>query len=227
MAMSRWMSLRWLSVAGSILTATLFAPAAFSKEPRFPQLTMDQLNEQQKLFADRAVNVQQQQQQVRSAGAGDPNPIGGTFNVLLRSPVLGGLVMDLTIGYLNDKTSVPLKLNEFAILIVAAQWRAPYVWYVHAPKSTKIGLSPDIIEALRNNKRPSNMVQDEELVYDFVTELTTKKTVSDATFARAKKIFNDQQIVDLTVCAGNYTMVSMLLAMKEDTIPAGWQDPFK
>ncbi len=53
------------------------------------------------------------------------------------------------------------------------------------------------------------------MVYDFVTELTTTKQVSDETYARAKKIFNDQQIVDLTALAGNYVMVAMLLAMAE------------
>jgi 4-carboxymuconolactone decarboxylase len=71
------------------------------------------------------------------------------------------------------------------------------------------------------------MAEDEALVYDFVTELTTTQKVSDATFARAKKVFNDQQIVDLTAVAGNYVMVAMLLAMAEETVPPGKEEPFK
>ena len=39
------------------------------------------------------------------------------------------------------------------------------------------------------------MAEDEAVVYDFVTELTMTQRV-DETFARAKKVFNDQQIVD-------------------------------
>jgi 4-carboxymuconolactone decarboxylase len=65
------------------------------------------------------------------------------------------------------------------------------------------------------------------LVYDFVTELTTTQKVSDETFARARKIFNDQQIVDLTAVAGNYVMVAMMLAMAEETVPPGKEEPFK
>jgi len=51
--------------------------------------------------------------------------------------------------------------------------------------------------------------------------------VSDETFARAKKLFNDQQIVDLTAVSGNYVMVAMMLAMAEETVPPGKEEPFK
>jgi 4-carboxymuconolactone decarboxylase len=71
------------------------------------------------------------------------------------------------------------------------------------------------------------MAEDEAVVYDFVTELTTTKKVADETYARAKKVFNDQQIVDLTAVSGNYVMVAMLLAMAEETVPAGKEPPFK
>jgi 4-carboxymuconolactone decarboxylase len=65
------------------------------------------------------------------------------------------------------------------------------------------------------------------VVYDFVTELTTTHKVSDDTFARARKVFNDQQIVDLTAVSGNYVMVAMILAMAEQTVPPDKEEPFK
>ena len=71
------------------------------------------------------------------------------------------------------------------------------------------------------------MAEDEAVTYDFISELTTTKQVSDATFARAKKVFNDQQIVDLTAVAGNYVMVAMTLAMAEQTVPPDKEEPFK
>ena len=61
----------------------------------------------------------------------------------------------------------------------------------------------------------------------YADRLTTTKKISDETFARARKIFNDQQIVDLTALAGNYVMVAMLLAMAEETVPPDKQEPFK
>jgi len=44
---SLWMSSVALAAAGGWFAATMFAPPATGKEPRFPQLTMDQLNESQ------------------------------------------------------------------------------------------------------------------------------------------------------------------------------------
>ena len=183
------------------------------KTPRFPQLTMDQLNDAQRPLGEEIMKIS-------STG------IGGPYNAMLRSPVLAQLLFDL-FRYLRWETSVPTKLNEFAILIIGRQWRSQVEWYAHAPLAQKAGLSPEIIAELKLSKRPSNMAEDETLVYDFVTELTTTHQVSDETYARAKKVFNDQQIVDLTAVAGNYVMVAMLLAMAEETVPPGKEPPFK
>jgi 4-carboxymuconolactone decarboxylase len=152
--------------------------------------------------------------------------IAGPYNPMLRSPVLGQRLFDL-FHYLRWETSVPIRLNEFAILIIGRQWRSQVEWHAHAPLAARAGLSPEIISELKAGKRPSGMAEDEAVVYDFVTELTTTKKVSDETFARAKKVFSDQQIVDLTAVAGNYVMVAMMLAMAEETVPAGKEPPFK
>ncbi|HTD00393.1 MAG TPA: carboxymuconolactone decarboxylase family protein [Bradyrhizobium sp.] len=187
--------------------------ATAGKTPRFPQLIFDQLSEAQKPLGDQVMKVS-------SVG------IGGPYNLLLRSPVLGQRMFDL-FDYLRWKTSVPTRLNEFAILIIGRQWRSQMEWFAHVPIATKAGLSGDIIAELKANKRPSKMAEDEALVYDFVTELTTTHKVSDETFARARKLFSDQQIIDLTAVAGNYVMVAMILAMAEQTVPPDKEEPFK
>src|ERR1700753_1929663 len=180
---------------------------------RFQQLTQDQLNEPHKPLAAPGMYVS-------SVG------IGGPYNLLLRSPVLGQRMFDL-FDYLRWNTSIDLRLNEFAILIIGRQWRSQMEWFAHAPIAAKAGLSADIIAELKANKRPSKMAEDEAVVYDFVTELTTTHKLSDATFARARKLFSDQQIVDLTAVAGNYVMVAMILAMAEQTVPPDKEEPFK
>jgi len=186
---------------------------AMSKEPRFPQLTMDQLNAAQKSLGEQIMKVS-------SVG------LGGPYNPLLRSPVLGQRMFDL-LHYLRWETSVPLKLNELAILIIGRQWRSQVEWYAHAPLAIKAGLSPDIVAELKANKRPSDMPPEEAIVYDFVTELTTKHEISDETFKRAKKLLGEQQIVDLTAVAGSYIAVAMQLAMSEGSVPPGKELPFK
>jgi 4-carboxymuconolactone decarboxylase len=187
--------------------------ATAGKTPRFPQLIFDQLSEAERPLGEQVMKVS-------SVG------IGGPYNLLLRSPVLGQRMFDL-FDYLRWNTSVPADLNEFAILIIARQWRSQMEWFAHAPIATKAGLSPDIIAELKANKRPSKMAEKEAVVYDFVTELTTTHKVSDATFARAKEVFSEQQIIDLTAVSGNYVMVAMILAMAEQSVPPEKEEPFK
>jgi 4-carboxymuconolactone decarboxylase len=202
-----------LSAAAGLVALILIGPRAMSKEPRFTQLTMDQLDEKQKPLAEQIMKVS-------SVG------LGGPYSSLLRSPVLGQRVFDL-LHYLRWETSVPLKLNELAILIIGRQWRSQVEWLAHAPLAIKAGLSPEIVAELKANKRPSNMPPQEAVVYDFVTELTTKHEVADATFNRAKELLGEQQVVDLTAVAGAYIGIAMLLAMSEQGVPPGKEEPFK
>jgi 4-carboxymuconolactone decarboxylase len=202
-----------LAAVGGWLTGIVTAPLAISKEPRFPLLTMDQLNDKQKPLGEQIMKVS-------SVG------LGGPYNPMLRSPVFGQKMFDL-LYYLRWQTSVPLKLNEFAILIIGRQWRSQVEWFAHAPLAVKAGLSPEIVAELKTNKRPSNMPPEESAVYDFVTELTTKHVVSDETFNRTKRLLGEQQVVDLTAVAGTYITVAMVLAMAEESVPPGKDLPFK
>jgi 4-carboxymuconolactone decarboxylase len=197
-------------------TGWLMADVAKSREgraPRFPPLTMEQLSEAQKPLGEQIMKVS-------SVG------LGGPYNPMLRSPVLGQRMFDL-LRYLRWETTLPLRLNEFAILITGRLWRSQVEWFAHAPLAVKAGLSPEIVADLKANKRPAGMKEDEEAVYDFVMELSTTRKVSDATFEKAKRILSEQQIVDLTATAGTYVTVAMLLAMAEETVPAGKEEPFK
>jgi 4-carboxymuconolactone decarboxylase len=180
---------------------------------RFPQLKLEELNDQQRPLADKILTF-------------SSIALGGPYNMLLRSPVLLKRMIEV-FDYLRWNTSIPLNLNELAILIIARQWRSQVEWFAHAPIAQKAGLSPQIIAELKANKRPSGMAADEAVVYDFVTEVTTNHKVSDETFARARQVFSEQQVVDLTTVAGIYIAVAMILAMAEQTVPPGKEEPFK
>src|SRR5882672_9018308 len=127
--------------------------SAAAKEPRFPQLTMAQLNDEQRPLGEAIMKIS-------SVG------IAGPYNPMLRSPVFGQRMFDL-LAYLRWDTSVPLRLNELTILIIGRQWRSQVEWFAHAPLAEKAGLSPRIIAELKANKRPSSMAPDEAAVYDF------------------------------------------------------------
>jgi 4-carboxymuconolactone decarboxylase len=195
----------WLAAGG--------AGPATGKEPRFAQLTMEQLNDKQRPLGEQIMKVS-------SVG------LAGPYNPMLRSPVFGQKMFDL-LYYLRWETSVPLRLNELAILITGRLWRSQVEWLAHAPLAIKAGLSPQIVADLKANKRPDNMPPEEAAVYDFVMELSTRHEVSDETFNRAKQLLGEQQVVDLAAVAGTYVTVAMILAMAEAGVPPGKEPPFK
>ena len=197
--------LGWFAGHGAV------APA-IGKEPRFPQLTMAQLTDQQRPLGEAIMKIS-------SVG------IAGPYNPMLRSPVFGQRMFDL-LDYLRWHTSLPLRLNEFAILITGRLWRSQVEWYAHGPLALKAGLSPEVIADLKANRRPAAMQPDEAAVYDFVMELSTRHEVSDETFARARTLLSEQQVVDLTAVTGTYVTVAMLLAMAEEGVPPGKEAPF-
>ena len=201
------------TIAASVAFAATAADQPPAKPPRFAPFTFEQLNTYQKPLGEQILKVS-------SVG------LGGPYNPLLRSPVLGQRMFDL-LYYLRWNSSVPLRLNEMAILITGRIWRSQVEWYAHAPLAIKAGLSPEIVADLKAQKRPANMKEDEAAVYDFVTELSTRHEVSDQTFARAKRILGEQQVVDLTALSGTYVTVAMILAMAEEGVPPGKEPPFK
>ena len=198
-------------VLAAVCALQAHLPAHAEDGARFPTRTMEQLNPEQK---DVAAGVLKQS----SAG------LGGPYAMLINSPELLKRYLLMT-EYLRQKTSVPKHLNEMAILLEARIWDAQYEWWAHEPLARKAGLSDAIINDIRDGKRPANLKPDEAVVYDFVTELLKTRTLSDETFARAKQILGEQQVVDLAAVTGFYVMVSSVIAVGRVGIPDNSKPP--
>ena len=144
----------------------------------------------------------------------------GPFVPLSRSPEV--MLRTMALGdYLRYRTVFPPKLNEFIILITARQWSQQYEWFVHQPIAVKEGLSPEIVKAVADGRRPSGMSADEELIYDFCTELFNNQSVSDATYARSIARFGEQGTIEMVGVAAYYTFQSMVLNTARTPLPAG------
>jgi 4-carboxymuconolactone decarboxylase len=189
------------------MAATLAHAQTPDSPKRFPQLTLEQLNDEQRKLGEEILKVS-------SVG------LGGPYNPMLRSPLMADRLFRL-LDYLRFNTSLPRRLNEFAILIQARLWMSQVEWYSHYPLAIRAGLSEATAADLKAGRRPASMQSDEAVVYDFGMELSTNHAVSDATFKRAREVMTDQQIVDLATVSGTYVTVAMLLNMAEEPAPAG------
>ena len=152
--------------------------------------------------------------------------LGGPYNALLRSPDMARRCFDL-LDYLRFKTTVNKRLNEFAILIQARIANAQYEWWAHEPIARRAGLSDAVMRDLQQCRRPVGMQDDENLVFDYCTQLTLNHRVPDALWQQAVTQMGEQTVIDLTVLSGTYVMVSMLLNATQVGIPGGGAEPLQ
>jgi 4-carboxymuconolactone decarboxylase len=136
--------------------------------------------------------------------------LSGPFSVWMHTPDIAepanGLADCFRVHARLDK-----RLIELITLLMCRAATVKYAWSVHEPLARQAGLSPQIVDAIRANKRPEFTRDDERLTYDLVTELLNTRTLSDGTFARATAAFGRDGVIEAVSCAGFYGMVGFVL----------------
>ena len=187
--------------------------SAHAQPPRLKPLPESEMSEAQLKAA----------REFASGPRGRVNPNGPNF-ALLRSPQL--MERSQKVGeYLRYNSSIPTRLNEFAILITARQWNAQMEWFAHHPLAIKAGLSPEVAADLAQGRRPAGMKDDEAAVYQFCKEIHDNKEVSDATYKAVVEKFGERGVMDLIGLTGYYTMLAMVLNVTRMALPDGASPP--
>lgn len=186
---------------GIIVTSTAFA------QSRLPTIAPEKYTEEQKKAAEEFL-------------AARKTPVFGPFEPLMHSPQMMSQARSMG-DYLRYHSAIGNTLSEFAILVTAREWTQDYEWHVHYPIALKMGIKKEIADAIADGRRPTGMSEDEEIVYDFSTELHKNKRVSEATFARADKRFGKAGVVDLTGINAYYTLLAMQLNVAQYPLPKG------
>lgn len=187
--------------------AMVFSCPGLRAQDRMPPLTPDKMTAEQKKVADDYIALRK-------------NPPAGPFGVMLRVPE----VMDLAFKWrqhLTAKPAIEPRLTEFGILITARHWTQQYEWNAHYPAAIKTGVKPETIAAIAEGRRPSQMAEDEAVLYDLLSELLHNHRVSDSTYARALSKFGEAGIVEATSLAGYYAMLAMVMNTARTPLPAG------
>jgi 4-carboxymuconolactone decarboxylase len=162
---------------------------------RLAKLSYDELSPQQKTAWDAVV-------------AGPRKKMHGPFFIWLHSAELLSRGEKLGL-YARFQSSLPQRLSELCILMIAAHWKAAGEWIDHAPIARELGVDGHALEALRQG-----------LPAEF------KRDVSDATYARVKAVLGERAILDLVAVLGYYSLIAM--SMKTFALQAeGVPDPFK
>jgi 4-carboxymuconolactone decarboxylase len=182
----------------TVLGAMLITSHAFAQQ-RLPTIPPDQYTPEQSRASEEFL-------------AARKVPVFGPFEPMMYSPDVMTLARSMG-DYLRFHSSIGNTLSELVILVTSREWSQDYEWSFHYPIALKAGISKSIADAIADGRRPAAMSADEEIVYDFTTELLRNKSVSDATFVRAEQRFGKKGTVDMTAIAGYYGLLAMQLNM--------------
>jgi 4-carboxymuconolactone decarboxylase len=144
----------------------------------------------------------------------------GPFAVWLRNAELCENTLKLQEMFASRAT-LDRRLLELMILVSARLATAQYAWFIHEPHALKHGISPDIVQAIRERRTPEFAREDERLVYDITMELNTTRSLCESNYKRGMAILGEQAMVELVSAIGFYMMVAVTLNAFAVQVPAG------
>ena len=163
----------------------------------------------------------EQRDMTRAVLGGKRGNMQGPYNVLLHSPEVGQLAQQFG-AHTRFNSSLPLALNELAILLIARDWTAQFVWWAHRRIAEEAGLSIELIAAIASQTSPPKNLSDEvDAVYQFCSELIQTRAVSDGKFEKVRSLFTERGVVDLMATMSYYTLVCMSLNVDGYPLPDG------
>src|SRR5215470_3603425 len=133
---------------------------------RLAKLSYDELSPQQKAAWD-------------EVAAGPRKKMHGPFFIWLHSPELLSRGEKLGL-YARFQSSLPQRLSELCILMMASHWRASGEWIDHEPIARGLGVDAEALENLRKGLPAKFKQTDEALIYELAQELLNTHEVSDA-----------------------------------------------
>lgn len=180
--------------------------------PRIPLPTLESMTPEQRRVRDTVV-------------AGPRGELVGPLRAALHNPSLAEKWSELG-AELRYRTSLPPRLSELAILVTARARSCHLEWHIHAQMAANAGLPADLIEDIRNERRPRSGTEEDLEVYDFARELNERNIVGNAAYDRIVARWKPVGAVELTALVGYYTLVAMTLNNHGLELPEGAPEPF-
>ncbi len=159
-----------------------------------------------------------EQKRVYKEIAGPRSGVGGPYTVWIKTPEIAD-VMNQVGNVLRVNGKLEKRLMELMVLIVSRIWSCQYQWVVHEAAALKAGLPQDVLDAIKERRKPRFIREDEQVVYDAVTELYENKALTEQTYDRALATLGFDLLVELITNAGRYTQAAMVANAFDVPVP--------
>lgn len=181
---------------------------------RLPHLSYDEMTKEQQSLHDEIL-------------VGPRKRIAGPMHAWFLNPEYGSLIQKVG-AFCRYNTSLPPRLSELAIIIVARFWQADVEWIAHSKIAMENGISQEVVDSIEINQRPDFEEADEALIFDLTASILETKRVPDDLFQKAKDEMGDKTLLELTGIIGYYCNVAVQLNFfeiaEEDGRTKKWAD---
>lgn len=169
---------------------------------------------------DRSAMSEEQQKAADAIINGPRKAIFGPFVPLLQTPALMEHI-GKTGEVLRFKGTLPDRIRELVICVVARETGNQFEWQTHAPLAVKAGVSEEAIVSIAVGRIPRGLTADEACAYGFAEEVMLRHGVSDPTYTEAVASFGEPGTVELAALIGYFTMVCWVMNIARTPGPAG------
>lgn len=131
------------------------------------------------------------------------------MRTLVRHPAIFERWTPLCDGLLNGR----LLDRDRELLVLRTAWncRSEYEWGQHVVVGRKIGIGDEEIERIRRGPGAPGWEAGDSLLLRAADELHTDCSVSDETWSGLSRRYDEQQLIEIAMVVGHYTMVAMVL----------------
>ena len=136
-------------------------------------------------------------------------PRTGPGSVLIHVPEAHRILTNLN-HYLRDRSVLPKKVQELAMLVAARENDCQHIWNAHAASAREAGVPDDLVDGLRDGDDVPALAPDEEAVVNYGREFFQTHRVSRGAFQAALEQFGRQGLVELTALLGNYALLAFM-----------------
>jgi 4-carboxymuconolactone decarboxylase len=175
---------------------------------RLPLTDLHSLTPDQKSVAERIAS-------------GPRGEVRGPVRLWLHSPQLADIAQALG-AFLRWNTVLAPRISELVILVTARHYTCHYIWFNHVGIALNAGLSADAVEAIKQRGDPRPFLDpDETIAFTLTDAILSDVRVDDGLVDRARSVFGDRGVVELSTIIGHYHSGSILLSLSDVSLPDG------
>jgi len=178
---------------------------------RLRHLTRAELTEAQRAVHDAIVGGKRSREQAATSLVEDGS-LRGPFNAMLHAPDIGDRLQSVGAA-IRYESSLQDRLRELATLRVAHNRGSRFEIWIHSELAIAAGVTADELELLAHGRLPATLTSSEEAAMQVVDTVLGSGRIGQEKYERWRDALDEQALVELTVLAGYYQLLDMLMRL--------------